>query len=1563
MDTKAENILPENNDSKNKPRKSFFKKLIGIFFKLGIFLFLLLMVLLVFLQTDFFDKLALNFVLDKVNTSLENKDSRISAESLTGNIFKGFTLNNGSIRVKNDTLLKFKSIQAKYNVFKLFYNSDEVWYRKISNLLTFNLNKEISVQNLILKEPQINLTNVKDKNDSLKLNLDYLLASDEPDTDTTSSPFDWGITVENLSIENGSIRILEDKNSDLPIRDIVMQKLDTFNFGYSDFTNLNLDLSAKYFPEEKDVDLKNLSFNTNSDFNLNKFTLSANIDQKNFITNIKNLELITERSDFKINKLVMNGFQPFDAEDYENFDDNKTTLNIESKLFNIKDLTYFIPDLNFLDSTVAFKIKAEGNFGELDFSELDMNLPNSVFHFSGKVMNLNEPSKISFDITAKDIEIDPKDTKNNLPGLDIPDYSRLGIVRVPYLTYKGEPENFKSDFDIRTTAGNAIGNIAFDLREDVIKYKGDFSASNLNLGEIVKDKELESNINGEFNVDAAGFDYKTARGRLNYNLSRTKFLKQNIASSEGQLEFNRGNVNLNVTYNSDAVKTKMAGKINISNTDNISYDLKGTVSGLNIAAFTNDNSQRSDLNFDFDINGRGFDPDNMAGSYKINLKNSRYADLNFPETPIDLHIDQNGNIKKILLNTELAEIDIDGSVNFSTLGNVISNNIQKVKSELTKTLERDTVINSVSENYSYSAICNDLNFNFKIDVKKPGLISYFTGIDSMYFKGYLEGNLNDSCGVFNLNSKGIVNYFSFKDSVFIVRDAPLNIHIKNDISGIQLTGLDAKVIFSADNMIISKFPLDTTLFSVGFSENKNNFLIMSKKDSTASLFTEGSLMDSLTFRFDTLSAIYGPVKVTNNKELLVQYLNKDSSQAINFRQFNINSLSQKMNVDGIYSLTDSSNIKLSASNINLSTIQKYFYPDKDTTDMLNGKIRYFDLSFKGILEFPVIELSTISEELSLGSTRIGRLDADIKFDDDNLLSNVSFYNRNNTGSFSLNGNLPMILNFSDQWTDSVTRYQKYLKKNVDLNVIADNFQLKVLQQLLPYTENLEAILKGKISLLGTSEKPVLTGNMDLNSGKMYVTINKMNYGFNANLSTEDEKLIIKNARIFEPSDNTRFISSYGYIDFSGLKLNDINLVMEGDMKAFDKDNGKTELGISGDLWVGSGNKKLNLRGNSERFDLTGDLVLVKGNITFNPFGKEIYNIYSDDFNYGLYIDSVKKDGTVIEKVLKENSDSTVILKNEILNPFEKIKYLSEHRDEIVWESKKKGGKFFYDVTVVTSGNVFLKFIVNEKSQQEFFGEIKTNDLNVFNTIDYSMMGRGTVTLGDNCYYKFFRKFDATGSTTFTGNISNPRLNINAQYKGYASSGTDAEGQQVLDDVIIDLRVTGEASSPELNISLQKNGNKETGSNATSDAIAFLLFGKFSDQLSFGESSSFGASLGASYLSNIVSNELEDIFPFLINTSLNYTENKQGGFADNTDVRFTAAIGDAVVRFGGQIFKGLANTDIIVDYPINKLLKLNSVSNNLIFRFERVYDPFYNDADITNTNGTRIGALVYYIIKF
>ncbi|MBK8552553.1 MAG: hypothetical protein IPL53_16385 [Ignavibacteria bacterium] len=588
---------------------------------------MLIIGLFIFIQTDTFDKIALGFALDKINSSLAEKDATIHAESLTGNLFKGFILNNGSVKVKGDTLLKFNSIQADYNIWSL-------------------LNKEISVQNLTLKEPQINLTKVKDKNDSLKWNLTYLLEKEETDEDTTTSEFDWGITAENLTIENGAVRILEDKNSNLPIRDIIMPKLDTFQFGKFDLNNLNLNLSAKYFPDSKAVDMKNLSFKTNSDFNVGKFSLNAELDKKDTTTLIKDLSIITDRSDFAINELLMEKFNPMNAEDYENFDNNYTKLNLESKVFNIRDLTFFLPEIDFLDSTIGLTLIAEGLYGNLNIEKLNLKLVHSYFNFKGSIKNLDEPGKIYFDITGNDIEIDPRDTRINLPGLDIPDYSYLGNVRIPYLTYKGEPENFHTDFDIRTSTGNADGNAYIDLTQNVIRYRGDVSTTNFNIGKLVKDKELESNINGDFKVDAAGFDYRTATGKLNYSLTRTKFFGQNISKSDGLLNFNRGNIQLNLKYNSDALQTKAAGRINISNPKNISYDLKGTATNLNIAAFTKDNSQRSDLNFDFDVNGRGFDPDYMSGKFNIRMNPSVFAELNIPATPLDAEIDQNGNIKR-----------------------------------------------------------------------------------------------------------------------------------------------------------------------------------------------------------------------------------------------------------------------------------------------------------------------------------------------------------------------------------------------------------------------------------------------------------------------------------------------------------------------------------------------------------------------------------------------------------------------------------------------------------------------------------------------------------------------------------------------------------------------------------------------------------------------------------------------------------------------------------------------------------------------------------------------------
>jgi hypothetical protein len=880
MSEDKENITDQNIETENIPekkKKSIFGRIVKWFFSLILILLLLIIGILLFIQTDTFDKIALDFILDKVNASFESKDSRIYAESLEGNIFKGITLKNGSVRVKSDTLLKFNSIETEYNILAL-------------------LNHEISVQNVIIKQPQINLTTVRDKNDSLKWNFDYLLSSDEPDTDTTTSEFDWGITADNVQIENGAFRFLENKNSDLPIREIMMRNIDTIDFSNFDVNDFNLQLSAKYFPDEKEADIKNISFKTNSDFNVNELSLKANLNRKDTTVKVENLILLTDRSDIKINKVEMNKLNPFKGIEYEEFEHNFTKVDMNLNKFNFDDLTFFLPELNFLDSVITLDFIAEGNYGNLMINKLELKLPNSQFSFTGNVKNLDEPENIYFNIAGKNIEIDPKDTRNVVPGLDIPDYSNAGRIIIPYVTYVGIPENFSSEVDARTGIGNVMGNVSFDLREDVIKYKGDVSVTNLNLGKIVHEKDLESNINGDFIVDARGFDYATATGKLDYKLGRTKFLGQNISRSEGRLNFNRGNVGLDLSYDSEAIRTKAKGKINISNLKNITYDVNGTVSGLNIASFTKDNSMLSDLNFDFELKGSGFDPNVMEGNYKISMNESTFADLTIPAMPLEIDIDKNGIIKKVSMISDIADLNVEGAFDFSSLVSSINSNIDKITSEFKARLYPDSSITTEFTDQNFPVLCNNLSMIYSVNVKNLSSISSFTGDDTINFVGKIDGAISDSCGLFNLTANADINKFAFKDSIILTDNATLDVSISNNIAGQKLTQFNADIFLKANNLIVSKFRADSTTVDIGFHDSKNSFTITSEPDSVIRLFTQGSLADSMNVIFDTLAVKYSGFTLTNNNNLIVGYQKVDTSQNILFRQFSVTSLKQKLNI-------------------------------------------------------------------------------------------------------------------------------------------------------------------------------------------------------------------------------------------------------------------------------------------------------------------------------------------------------------------------------------------------------------------------------------------------------------------------------------------------------------------------------------------------------------------------------------------------------------------------------------------------------------------------------------------
>ena len=263
MSNEDENIVKIDKPEKAKTTDvKQVKKKRKIFRKIFLALFLLFIILLIIIQTSFFKNWLLHYGVDKVNDILAEKDSRLYVERLEGSVVKDLKLINISLVVKKDTLFKLDVLELAYDLPRLF-------------------KKELKVSNLILDKPQINFTKIYDKNDSLMWNIAYLLKSDKiKEEDTTKKEFDWKIYADNFELRNGSFRSLAVKPADIPIRDVNVKRIISLTSENLDITNLNIQLSGSYLPEEKNVSVKNISFNTNSDLNIHSLSFDASNKQE-----------------------------------------------------------------------------------------------------------------------------------------------------------------------------------------------------------------------------------------------------------------------------------------------------------------------------------------------------------------------------------------------------------------------------------------------------------------------------------------------------------------------------------------------------------------------------------------------------------------------------------------------------------------------------------------------------------------------------------------------------------------------------------------------------------------------------------------------------------------------------------------------------------------------------------------------------------------------------------------------------------------------------------------------------------------------------------------------------------------------------------------------------------------------------------------------------------------------------------------------------------------------------------------------------------------------------------
>ncbi len=1493
------------------------KKILKYLSWLIILLIIFLIGLYFFIQTETFNKWALEFTLSKLNKSWELKDNKVNAESLNGNILSGIKLNNGSILVKGDTLAAFSSLEVKYDLWAL-------------------LKHKITVEYLDLNNPRINLIGQKNEKDSTIWNFQNLLSpSTQPDT--SKSKFDWNVAVNTFKIENGFLRVVGNRQGKTPVWEIARPKEKEFDFNNLDISNLNIESEARYYTDSKNINLKNLSFNTNSDVNLKKLAIDATVNEKDTVSDIHSMELVTDRSNIKIDEIHIAGVDPIDTIITGDFKNKEIKAKINIALLNFADLRFFIPSLDMLDSTISLFMDINGKYNDLNINDLTLKLPNSNINLKGKVKNADNPDSTYYDITANNLQLSPKDISLIYKGKSVPDYSNLGTI-LANLYFKGTANNFYSEYDIKSDAGYVNGKTSLDLNNEI--YDGNVTTHQLNLGKILKSNKLNSNINLDAKYFGNGFAMNKMSADLTYSMTGSSMAGYNVSSSIGQIKASRGNFNVNIKAVSSAGNMAVAGKINLANTKNPIYILKGNVKGLDISKFTKKGDDKSNLNLAFDINGRGSGLNNINGKFDFMIDRSSYSNYKLSQTPLNIDIvNSNGN-GRIRVVTDMAEFNADGSFNISALSNAVQYNIAGLSSAIKHKLNQDSGfvtgispvknINSGNVSLSYSLVIKDTaKFN---EVMQPF---------GIFFNGDVRGNVINSPAGFNSTVSVNIKDFQYKDTVIVLKNVNSGISFKNDYSSSDVNSLspyNISVNSTGDRMIFSGTQIDSARISLNMANSIAQLNASARQDTTMRGRIAGNFdlsQDKIIANIDTMNAKYKLYEVVNNNTWAVKY---NPGQEINFEQFGIRSKNMVMNVTGNYSFNGNSDITAESDNIPLNDLYSVINPP-DTTVItkkepypIEGNITRLYVNYKGTFDNPEITADVSTNTLKYKNDNIGTLTANINYKDEVLKPNIVFANYNSKGSLKISGNVPYKNPLGTQDTTQVIT----VDGPVGLILTAQDFQIGYFAKLVPGLGNIRGVLKGELTANGTASNPDLKGNMALTNGSYLLSLTGMEYGFNFNMSTANSKLVLDKFSMYNPDDDSKHFDIFGNIDFTGMKLNNVDLTASGDMVFLDESVEENDLGVYGYFYGGSGTPPITIKGNLEKMDVNGQFLVKEATISSIPMKGSGYDV-SDNFKY------INAKDTVI------HLDSVIIVTPEELakiNPFEKRKYRLAEKETSVMDFLN------IDVNVKTAQNIFLSIDFNNITKDRLFGEIQA-DLNI-KTENRSLNAYGDVNVVGNSYYRFYRDFKIKDTKiTFNGPIGNPKLNVKAVYEG--TKQTEQFGTTSNVPVQVQLTVRGMVDDPQIALKLIENGTEVTGSDAQTDAITYLLFGRYQSELSTSQTqamaSSVGSQVGSMYASSYISQALRQVLPFIVDAEFHYNE---GDVVQNTDVAVTSQFGDATVKVGSREIKDANYFEFTVDYPVNKMLNLNLPETLLLeIAKEELTNSVITSSDVHYSTGIKL----------
>ncbi|HEY6191409.1 MAG TPA: translocation/assembly module TamB domain-containing protein [Bacteroidota bacterium] len=1463
-------------------------------------------------QTDFFRE---RFRILLVSALSSKLNGSVRLGTLGGNFITSFTLDSVEVYYRDKLFVKTAKVTVQYDPLTL-------------------LQKKLTFKYFIVEQPRIHFIR------SAKGDWNYEKLV-KPSTDTSKGTFGWNIYLTDLELKNG-ILTLFDSTSATAMRGELPDTLKHFDYGRFSLKDINVQLKASILKEDIQTHLVHSSFYSDRPaFELTHITGDFALSHAGVFAN--NVIAQTSRSYIELDGGVhlLNLFEPQKTDDLRR---DSTKVTLKARNIDLSELRTLVPPLDFLAGSAYVDLAVDGVFGDLTIRRLNVKAYDNAINVSGTVRNLQKAEHLDLDVFVGAPSINPSDASRLLPGLNLPRYSKVGRSSL-FVQFVGKPLNFRTRTILRGGFGNCEVAGTINLEKKEPSYGLKFTTSRLDIAALTTNPDLKAVLSSSGGLKGEGISLNGLNSTLTIRIDSSRVRNITLDSARMTVSARSRKLEGAVMLAAQKMKATISAHADLSAPAHPEFGGDVALRGINLARLLDNPRYESDITMEGTVSGSGRTIDDLNSDTKLTLYPSIFQGHNVSEQEIRVFLDQhNIESKRLSLQSSILDLDLNGKFDLDLTEAVL---VHQTANLLETIQEHALPAESIRVKQPGLAIPphtpaqRRMDFDYTLRVKDLEPVA--TLIEGKRFdgRGTLTGSLHGTDEQLSFSCNGSVDEFflgSYEQG-FLLNRTTVALKLDSLADTRTFDQLSAGLKLGVGNALVNGMTIDSFSLRLEYHNYKGTIAINGFVDSLYSIVMAGQTAvqpHTYAFDFDSLTFKSGEYRWKNDQDVQFR-LNSDGTRVMhalmvrNGEQFSLTGVlhhNGEFDFDALLNNYDVASLGFLTRNPVL------LRPDQAFHGHTSAK-----LHLEGSTSHPVITFTATSDSIFYRQTRIGSIDAGVRYRDS--IATIDFVvkksQKDSVPSLSVKGTLPINLAFGGV-------KERFPDEPQNIQVVSQGFDLSVLDPLHSEFQNVHGTLHADISVAGTPRDPEYSGSITLKDVDFTFAPNNVPYALAADLEATRNKIVVKNLavrslqRAVAPED----MQVTGSLSIKNYQIDSLDLTANGQILLMSDATKKTRAAIYGTLPTATGPEGLHLVGTISHPYLSGNLYLQGANLTSPPTYEAEGSSSQLSLNYVVVDDTSKP-------VAQTTRPSKFYAGNE-------IKPIARPVDDHVVKTTFLD-RLRYDLSIETRGNNSIKMIFTPSTNEELYAELEGR-VSLVNNRGYMSL-TGEITVSPNSYYNFFKRFDASGKLKFVGQWDNPELEIEANYVGYRA---DPAHDSLLQKVIVQLNITGTRNEPKLAMSMKVQlqpgeepvdwSSEARGGDVQSDAISFILTGRFRDDLSSRErgdiATSVGATAGSGFTTGLLSGALSDFlreeFPFIRSAEVNY---QGGNVGQGANVRLSGEAFKGYWQVGGKILNDIGNANVSYSMSLGDVLKASSIHNLFLEIQRRVEGDLSEERKLTN----------------